>query len=358
MGRRNAAPGPVVRGYDLVVRRLDRRWVEPVLVGVLSVALVTAFWAAWKQTDTSPSAVHGAARVSPGGASAPRPASSPAPTRTADPAGIRRAEKARMRALAENSVAIAAHQRTLQPISFVLGSYNILSSWHTAPGRDAARYGSWVGRADATVAYIRARGFGVLGLEEVQPDQYGRILGGLSGSFAAYPGLSVGGRDMHTQLLWRTDQWRLVEGHLIRIPFMAWTQTVPYGLLENRQTGRRIWVMVAHNAPEGLAGQRAVALSRELAVAKQLIATSYPTFLVGDWNEHLPTFCRVVDTTGLISPQGGSRAGQGCRLPPGSRLDMIFGPADAHYSGFVMDRSALVARSTDHHVPSVQVTLG
>jgi hypothetical protein len=73
-------------------------------------------------------------------------------------------------------------------------------------------------------------------------------------------------------------------------------------------------------------------------------------------NERAEYFCRVTGSTPLVSPAGGSNSG-GCQPPRPSQIDWIFGSPGVAFQNYVIDRSPLVRRTTDHPVVVTGVTI-
>ena len=82
-----------------------------------------------------------------------------------------------------------------------------------------------------------------------------------------------------------------------------------------------------------------------------------PILLTGDFNEIVPAFCSITGKTPLVAATGGSNAGGHCVLPPKARIDWVFGSLGT-FSGALMDDSAQVRRTTDHHVLSARFGTG
>ena len=87
------------------------------------------------------------------------------------------------------------------------------------------------------------------------------------------------------------------------IPFITQTRHMPLVQLEHRATGRRIWVMNIHNAPQNYQQQRNEAVRRESAAPRD--PREPPIFLVGDFNERERAFCEITGELGLVAPRGG-----------------------------------------------------
>ena len=73
-------------------------------------------------------------------------------------------------------------------------------------------------------------------------------------------------------------------------------------------------------------------------------------------NERAEYFCRVTGATRLVAAAGGSNGG-GCRPPSPTQIDWIFGSPGAAFSGYTIDRSDLVRRTTDHPLITSNVSI-
>ncbi|GAB3787640.1 RCC1 domain-containing protein [Nocardioides pacificus] len=244
--------------------------------------------------------------------------------------------------------------------TFTLATYNVLGDVHTAPYKHDDQFAPSRIRAEWFADSLAAIGNpDVIGLHEVERQQFQSIMRATGGQFSAFPGTELkepGG--IQQSLLWRTSVWEATAKRTLKIPFIQGERPMPVVRLRHRATGKQIWVINAHNAPRDLQKQRNIAVRREIALIKELRATKLPVFFIGDLNEKKTVFCKVVTQTDLISPMGGSGAGGTCTLPKQRmRIDWIFGPPNVSYAGFQMSRATLVRRSTDHAVPVVRVTL-
>ena len=123
-------------------------------------------------------------------------------------------------------------------------------------------------------------------------------------------------------------------------------------------TGREFWVMDIHNAPNGYQAKRNKATNQQLAKIRELEATGLPVFYVGDFNEKKQVFCKVLKTSGLVSPTGGKIAKDGtCVTPRYMRIDWLFGSKSAQWAGYAVAQPPLVRLSTDHHMVVADVTV-
>ncbi|QNN51744.1 endonuclease/exonuclease/phosphatase family protein [Nocardioides mesophilus] len=252
--------------------------------------------------------------------------------------------------------AAAETARAEAPYDFVLSAFNILGSNHTAPGGDASGFAPGRVRTEWAVDLIAQHGSSIVGWSEIQSDQLSAVMRSTGGQFEAWPGFTLGAKGVPASMMWRTSEWRAITKKTVDIPFVGQTRPMPYVELENVATGRRIWVMSVHNAPNDRSAERNVAESRELAIVRDLVKTGLPVFFLGDMNEKAEIFCEVTGTTSLVSASGGSNDGT-CRPPSGMRVDWIFGSRNAQFSEYRADRSPAVARVTDHAVIVTRVTV-
>jgi len=245
------------------------------------------------------------------------------------------------------------------PMTFRIATYNVLGDVHTAPYTHDDRFApsriraEWMGDAFRLLGDVD-----IVGMQEVEREQFRSIMRATSGHYAAWPGTQLGDvGSVQQSLIWRSSVWEATAKQTITIPFVKWQRKQPVVRLKHRATGRQIWVINVHNAPRDMQAQRDEAVKIEIAKIKELRATGLPVFLVGDMNEKKTVFCKVVGQTDLYSPMGGSVTDGTCNPPDGMRIDWIFGSSDVTFDTFAMVRGPLVARSTDHHVPIAKVTI-
>jgi len=245
------------------------------------------------------------------------------------------------------------------PMTFRIATYNVLGDVHTAPYTHDDRFAPSRIRAEWMGDAFRLLGTpDIVGMQEVEKDQFQSIMRATSGHYAAWPGTQLGDTgSVQQSLIWRTSVWEATAKQTITIPFVKWQRKQPVLRLKHRATGRQIWVINVHNAPRDLQAQRNEAVKIEIAKIKELRATGLPVFFIGDMNEKKTVFCKVVGQTDLFSPLGGSATATTCNPPTGMRVDWIFGSSDVTFDTFSMVRGPLVARSTDHHVPIGKVTI-
>ena len=252
-----------------------------------------------------------------------------------------------------------------QPVSqgpgteFTIASFNLLGSSHTKGGGHSAAMASGPERLTGALQILDQHRISVAGLQEFQPDQRAAFQNRATG-WQMYPGLSMGRRAGENSVAWRRDTWKLVKPGLIDIPyFNGRIRPMPYVLLEHQQTGARAYFSTFHN-PANIGGNqqrhRNEATRRQIGLFNRLEATGIPQFVTGDMNERAEYFCAVTGSTPLVAAAGGSNNG-GCRPPKPINIDWIFGSPTARFSGYQVDRSPLVRRTTDHPVIVAHVSL-
>ncbi len=177
-----------------------------------------------------------------------------------------------------------------------------------------------------------------------------------------YPGLSMGRRAGENSVAWRSDTWELVRPGLIPIPyFHGRIRPMPYVLLRNKQTGVQAYFSTFHN-PANIRRPtqqryRAEAHPREIGLFNQLEKTGIPQFVTGDMNERDVYFCRVTARPRWSRPRVAATTTGGCAPPQADpdRLDLR--QPGRGVPDYVIDRSPLVRRTTDHPVVVTSVTL-
>jgi endonuclease/exonuclease/phosphatase family metal-dependent hydrolase len=243
-----------------------------------------------------------------------------------------------------------AAKKASAPFSFKIATFNVLGSQHTAPGGDATSRAPGYVRSRWAADIINTAGADIIGFDEMQLDQYNVMMQNVGG-YESYPGTSLGGAGIPTNIIWRTSKFNLVGTSTLTIDFLGQNRPMPIVELQDKATGRNFYVFNVHNSPvQGKnthEAERNVQENLEVAKINALRKTGLPVFFMGDLNEHADVFCHVTGSTDLVSASGGSSSGT-CRPPADMRVDWIFG--SAAFSGFTLDRSAQVQRTTDHTV--------
>jgi endonuclease/exonuclease/phosphatase family metal-dependent hydrolase len=273
----------------------------------------------------------------------------PAQTIKLDKAKLKRQRLLAQRRMVQRQVRRAAQpgiDRSLPRTStFRIGTLNILGSQHT---RGKGGYGPGPDRARITAGLVTSRGIDVVGLQEVQDDQIGPLLGGMPG-FSMWPVQALGNNGQRLQVAWRDAQFELVDTGSVSYVFDSQTIPMPWVRLRDRQRGGEFYVITTHNSAKEMEGQRDAATTVEIALINQLKATGLPVLITGDMNEHEEFFCRAAVEAQMVAANGGSGVG-GCQLPPQPRrVDWIMGTSDIGFSGYVQDGASLAAAS-DHYL--------
>jgi endonuclease/exonuclease/phosphatase family metal-dependent hydrolase len=243
------------------------------------------------------------------------------------------------------------------PATFQVASFNVLGSNHTMHSR------SWrPGHVRARLArrWLRDARVSVAGLQEAQVDQM-RVL--TRKRWAAYPDPRRATNSETAQsVIWRRARWRLLEAHTFTIPFdRGQRREQPVVRLQDRLTGRQVWVVSVHmTAGGGALGdhERHVGRARLVREVRRLELTRHPVLVTGDMNDHRTIFCAVTGLTALVAASGGSNDGYGCLTPPWMRVDWIFGSHSVAWEDFRYEDGGRLDAITDHAVPVVKVTLG
>ncbi len=248
----------------------------------------------------------------------------------------------------------------LPPVAqFTVASFNLLGSSHTKSGGHSPGLASGPQRISGALRLMDQHGISVVGLQEFQPDQRATFQRQATG-WAMYPGLSLGRRAGENSVAWRSDTWELVKPALVDIPyFKGRIRPMPYVLLRHTQTGVLAYFSTFHN-PANIGGNmqrwRNEATRRQINLFRQLEAQGIPQFVTGDMNERDEYFCKVTGATPLVAAAGGSNSGR-CAPPRPTQIDWIFGSPQVVFSRYVVDRSPLVRRTSDHPVVAATVTI-
>ncbi|MDN4171368.1 endonuclease/exonuclease/phosphatase family protein [Nocardioides sp. SOB77] len=248
----------------------------------------------------------------------------------------------------------AAATRPTSP-DFEIATFNQLGSQHT---RGRGGWGPGRVRAAITAGLVERKGIDVVGFQEVQADQLQVLQRKLDG-YAVWPGTALGGGGLRLQIAWKSWMFRLLDHGSIRTPFDRQVRPVPWVLLEHRATGRKLYVVDNHNSPRGLESERDAATRKIVRLVRNLRETGRAVFVVGDMNEHVETFCRIVGATDLVAPNGGSASSPGsCSTPPGRlAIDWIFGAGPMTFSRYGLFEGTSVRLASDHPLVRATVTM-
>jgi endonuclease/exonuclease/phosphatase family metal-dependent hydrolase len=242
--------------------------------------------------------------------------------------------------------------------TFGVSSFNVRGASHTA---GVGGWASGVTRMHGAVGLILSHDVSVAGLQEFQEPQFHAFEAMLGGSYAAYPGLSLGAQPVVNSIIWRRADWTLVEAHTIPVPYFDGHRVpMPYVKLRNVHTGQEVWFYNSHNPADAhgpAAHWRAIATSIEVNLARQLTADGTPMILTGDMNDREPFACPFASGSGFHSADGVFSDASGCHLVRRMNVDWVFGSPSLDFSGFVTDFSSKTRRISDHPFVSARVTV-
>ncbi len=303
-------------------------------VGAISAALAVAATVA---------VASGSDPVGPAAPSAATTAASPTATPTAATATGTTAQKASL-----------SVPQTTPATSFRPATFNVLGADHTAPGGNRKGWDSGVVRIERVVQIISQNSVDVVGFQEFQPPQAVRFQELTGTSWQTYPGANNPAGPSVNSIGWRTDVWQLLEARTIPIPYFDGVASrMPAVLLQNIQTGRRVWFFNSHNPADvrGPAQQwRDAGFAMEAALANEL-RTAYPDapfISFGDKNDRDRYYCSVAPVAGMWSASGGYVDGGTCSPPGGGAIDWIMSTQDVFFNGYTRYWNDFVAQTSDH----------
>ncbi len=249
------------------------------------------------------------------------------------------------------------------PTGFRVSSFNVLGWDHTAPGGSKYKKGYRDGRLRMkwAVKLIRERQIDVIGLQELQPLQYDRWVKNASVDYDIYPGYTGTVGYLRNSIAWRRDKFRLVSSTWLKLPyFHGDVLRMPVVLLQSLQTGQQMYFMNFQN-PADVRGNaekwRRIGQRHQIALVNLLkVSNGLPIIWTGDFNARTQAFCRVTKQAGMVSASGGLRTTASCVPPTRMVVDWIFGTGVSFFS-YVQDRSAKVARVSDHHLIYTDVSV-
>lgn len=268
----------------------------------------------------------------------------------ATPGQIARAGLASRPEVSQPDARSSQRRAALSPFSIM--SMNVLGSQHTSPGHDEPNMAPGRIRAEWAATYYRMRNASLVGLQESQPDQIVALDSATRHEFAFYPGNSLGYAGAPQSVIWKRSDWKMTWHSSISIPFTGGWRPQPIVKLQQRATGAQVyWINVHFSARRAHQADRDKAMKILLKAIGKLKGDGLPILLTGDFNEIAPAFCSITGKTPLVAATGGSHKNGKCVLPKGARIDWIFGSRGT-FSRVLMDNSAQVRRTTDHHVLS------
>lgn len=239
------------------------------------------------------------------------------------------------------------------PTTFRIASLNVLGHGHTAPGGNRTGYASGPERMRLQVDKLRRHQVDVVGFQELQAPQV-REFNKLTGTqYDIWPGNIDGPGFLRNSIAWDTGEWGLVRSSWLRVPYFDGVLLrMPVVLLANVETGQQAYFMNFQNPADARGNAerwRDEGRALQLGLVNRLRAQSgLPVYWTGDFNERKEAFCHVTRASDMVSASGGLNDGRTCSPTKPLYVDWIFGSVETTFSGYLADRSAKVARSTDH----------
>ncbi len=244
---------------------------------------------------------------------------------------------------------------------FRVATFNVLGASHTERGKKRRIHGDYRPRMRRTVRFVERHDFEIIGFQEYQTPQHELFLRRTQGRWGVYPGLEAGRRPVQNSIVWRTDEWTVVEKRLYEIPyFRGKLVQQPYVRLRSNQSGQDVWVINTHN-PANSKGPaqhwRDEAMAVQAELASELERTGVPVLLVGDFNNRPEAFCAITGASDLKAVNGGGWPGGVCDPPRRMRIDWIFASKAVQVLGYVDLKNRMTSRMMDHPVVFAEVAL-
>ena len=239
------------------------------------------------------------------------------------------------------------------PNEFVATSFNILGSQHTEPGGGVPDWAPGRLRSEWAANLIQRTSTGIMGFQEIQPDQINTIDKIIGSRFDFWPGNKNGPRAAWQTVAWDSDKWEMVTAENVDLPVLGKTRPHPLVLLKNKETGKTVWLFNIHNSSKNTPErkkERRKALKIEVKVVNQKRADGTPLILLGDFNDRTEAFCTIVGQTDLKATIGGKASKKKCQPPANMGIDWIFASRDMSALRTTRDRNPMILRITDHPV--------
>ena len=264
----------------------------------------------------------------------------------------------------------AAAKRRVPATTFTVSTFNVLGSSHTPVG---GRRAPGTTRIVWANQLLEKHGVDVVGFQEMQAPQYTKFMqitstvdpftGMPVPSWGVYPGLSLRQRDSENSIAWRLSEFDLVQATTFTIPYFDGNaRAMPLVLLREKSSGMMFWVMNVHNPADTKQYRnqqkwRTIAKQVEATLNNQLLGTGLPRLFTGDMNERATFYCTMKRSTALRFAREGTYSNGVCDAMRPRAVDWISGAVKLRFSNYDEDRSALVAKTTDHPVLSTDVTM-
>ncbi len=226
-----------------------------------------------------------------------------------------------------------------------VATFNVLGASHTDAGGNKPGWATGVQRVPEMIQELRSGGVEIAGLQEFQPSQQQAFK-------AAKTGYELHG-ERDNVIAWRSDRYRKVGATSLTIPYFEGSpRKMPAVQLEDRATGKRVWVLNVHNPADTKAHPRNVANRREAerrerAFVEQLKQSGVPVLVVGDFNDNRESI-DAMTAGGLTSV---ARPRQNA-----SGIDWVFGSQGVNFANTTRDFGPRQDRTSDHPIVTTTAT--
>lgn len=226
-----------------------------------------------------------------------------------------------------------------------VASFNVLGASHTAAGGNKPGWASGVERVPNMIKELRDGGVEIAGLQEFQEPQQRAFA-------AANTGYELHG-ERDNVIAWKSDRYRKVGATSLTIPYFEGSpRKMPAVQLEDRATGKRVWVLNVHNPADTKAhprnaANRREAERRERAFVERLTASGVPVLLVGDFNAR----DQMVDAMTAGGLTNVARPKQNA-----SGIDWVFGSQGVNFADTTRDFGPRQDRTSDHPIVTTTAT--
>jgi hypothetical protein len=240
------------------------------------------------------------------------------------------------------------------PTTTRVGTFNLLGASHTRADGNKPGYASGWQRMGWALRLMREQSLEVVGLQELEVEQYDRFVRDGAQTWAIWPGRELERKALANSIIWRKDTWRAVRTRTVQVPYFKGNlRPMPYVLLEHRRTGARAWFYNSHNPADarGPAQQwrdEGYRIEAELTNRLRAANPEVPVLTLGDKNDTADFLCPVARATGGVSANGGHVASGVCRTPRRMRIDWIAGTPDVTFQTYEELKEGLVDQTSDH----------
>ena len=265
---------------------------------------------------------------------------------------------------AEKLAAKFARQAAVKAAAAVpvrIASFNVLGASHTKGKHGRPGFADGVTRARQAADLIASLELDVYGAQEFEPSQQAAVAARLPG-YSMYPGQSGSFIEGTNSIVWRTERFDVLQTKTVGIPYFGGHPVqMPYVLLKEKASGRKIWFANFHNPADvhGAAGHwRAKAIAIEADLATALGADGTPVIMTGDFNDRSEFFCPFTSQAPFMTSASGATGGPPCNVPRGASVDWLLGSSTVSFAQYQAIDGGVVDRITDHPVIVADATFG